>query len=122
MDKTSMRGKLGYDDLLGSGLAEPEWRYVEVDATILASGFVAPRAITWRDGRRFEVERVTMCQRHGPDQTWYYEVLIRGRKKQLWYRHGAFFVLVERTSGTLHGQEPPELDAYELRKRYGYRA
>lgn len=103
----------------GTGLGESHWEYVEVECSILPSGFIAPRVLIWKDGRRFEIERVVMCRRKDWDNTWYYEVQIRGQVKQLWYGHGAFLVLMQG-GGTIHNNEPPELNAYELRKKYGY--
>lgn len=115
------RQRLDYDAFRGSQASQARWQYVEVEASILPSGFVAPKCLTWPDGRRFEIDRVTLCRYNTLDSTWYYEVQIRGQAKQLWYRHGAFFVLVEQ-GGSLHGAEPPAHNSYELRKRYGFRA
>lgn len=112
--------KLDFYDLLGAGLGESHWEYVEVECSILPSGFIAPRVLIWKDGRRFEIERILMCRRKDWENTWYYEVQIKGQVKQLWYRHGAFLVLIQG-GGTIHNFEPPELNAYELHKRYGYR-
>ncbi len=33
--------------------------YVQVDARFDREGFVHPRSITWTDGRRYEIDRVT---------------------------------------------------------------
>ena len=108
-------------DPRGTGLAEPMWKYVEVEAAILPSGFVAPKALIWDDGRRFEIDRVTLSRYDTFKQTWHYEVLIHGKTKDLWFRRGAFFVLVKE-GGNTHCTKPPEMNAYELRKKYGYRA
>ena len=70
---------------------------------------------------RFPIARISKCQLRDRDNTWYYEVVIDKATKQLWYRHGAFFVCVPE-GGILHGGEPPSMDRYELRKRYGFNA
>lgn len=114
------RRPLDPHDCAGTGLGEARWQYVGVSAEILPSGFVAPREVLWPDGRRFAVERVVRCLYMDAAEAWYYEVRIAGTVKQLWYRHGAFFVLAP--TGLPHGAEPPTPDRYELRKRYGYRA
>ena len=103
----------------GTGLAEPMWKYVEVEATILPSGFVAPKTLIWDDGRRFAIDRVVLSRYDTFRQTWHYEVQIQGKTKELWLRDGAFFVLVKE--GGSRSPKPPQMNAYELRKRYGYR-
>ena len=116
-----MRRRYRFDDCLGTGQGEARWQYVEVEASVQPSGFTVPRVLVWPDGRRFAIDSILLCRHRDFDQGWYYEVSISGQVKQLWYRHGAFFVLVQQ-GGTKNGGEPPAPDLYELRKRYGYRA
>lgn len=120
MNVAERRRVLDPHDCAGTGLGEARWQYVGVRAEILPSGFVAPCEVVWTDGRRFAVERVLHCLYMDSAEAWYYEVRIAGAVKQLWYRHGAFFVLAP--AGQPHGAEPPAPDRYELHKRYGYRA
>ena len=120
----AQRHRLEFSDLTGVGFEgshQVHWQYVEVEATIQPSGFIVPKVLIWPDSRRFPISRISKCQMRDRDNTWYYEVIIGRATKQLWYRHGAFFVCVPE-GGILHGGEPPSMDRYELRKRYGFNA
>ncbi|MFR1640656.1 MAG: hypothetical protein ACLSVD_16865 [Eggerthellaceae bacterium] len=68
-----------------------------VTARIDADGRVTPLEITWRDGRTFEVDRVSMpCgglparRRHGHA----YLVSVNGREKYLFHEEPRWFVEV----------------------------
>ena len=53
----------------GTGLAEPMWKFVEMDVTILPSGFIAPKALIARleSGEVFKRDDVVVwkCQNCG---------------------------------------------------------
>ncbi|WP_281653753.1 outer dense fiber protein 1 [Eggerthella sinensis] len=45
------------------GIAGRRKRYVEVEATFLEDGRILPRAVVWRDGRRFPVRAILGMRR-----------------------------------------------------------
>ena len=62
--------------------------YTTVLTKIDQTGLMLPKEVLWPDGRCFPVERV-ICWRHAPQydlDTTCYDVIIRGQKKQLYFR------------------------------------
>lgn len=63
--------------------------YVKVNSDFDSTGYMVPKAITWTDGRTFEIEAVkdfrpasTLVKGHSGDC---YTVVIRGKEKHLFF-------------------------------------
>lgn len=71
--------------------------YVRVLVEVDEEGLRTPRSIEWRDGRRFDVDRLLDRRRAASMRTGgrgvRYTVMVRGQAKQLWEdEHGRWFV------------------------------
>ena len=63
--------------------------YVDVEAHFDKDGTLLPWEITWEDGRKYAIDRVTNIQRGMPKQTDYmsdcYTIVIQGRESRLYF-------------------------------------
>ncbi|WP_050698189.1 hypothetical protein [Anaeromassilibacillus senegalensis] len=70
--------------------------YVEVDAHFGSDGRLFPTAITWEDGRHFEIDRVLDARRAASLKAGgvgtRYRIRILGKERYLWYEGPGWFV------------------------------
>ena len=63
--------------------------YVKVNADFTAEGQLIPRTIIWRDGNRFDIDKVLMCSRRASLKAggigMRYTCIIRGQQHYLFY-------------------------------------
>ena len=79
-----------------------ERTYVKVNSDFDATGYMQPRAITWRDGRVFKIDAVKdLCPGRRGER---YTVVIKGEERYLFYerpsellpnRFGRWFVEID---------------------------
>ena len=71
-------------------------RYVEVLASFSEDGKLTPVQITWKDGRRFAIDRVLKCERCASRRAGgagiMYTCRIRGQEVHLFYEVDKWFV------------------------------
>ncbi|WP_195984094.1 hypothetical protein [Clostridium sp. D33t1_170424_F3] len=76
--------------------------YVEVDAHFDAGGKLTPTAITWEDGRHFEIDRVLDMRRAASLKAGgigtRYRVRILGKERYLWFEGPSWFVEASSSS------------------------
>ena len=67
---------------------KPPKVYVAVKADFRADGAMLPREITWEDGHKYEIDRVTDIRKAG-GQGDRYTVMIGGRQSYLFFERSA---------------------------------
>ena len=85
--------------------------YVEVDAHFDRLGHLYPRAIHWKDGRRFEIDRVLDIRKAASLKAGgigtRFLVRIAGKERYLWFENPGWFVEGPREQETA-GRVLPE--------------
>ena len=70
--------------------------YVEVNAHFDTHGTMMPRAVIWRDGRVFGIDRVMDIRRAASTKAGgvgqRYTCMVRGKRTYLWYEDPRWFV------------------------------
>ena len=73
--------------------AKPPKVYVAVKADFREDGVMLPREITWEDGRKYEIDRVTDIRQAAAmkagGQGDRYTIVVRGQERQLFFERNA---------------------------------
>ena len=65
--------------------------YVEVEVQFISDGSMRPRALIWRDGRKYEIDRILdvrpACAQKAGGQGDRYKVKMRNQERELFFEH-----------------------------------